>query len=787
MLMKYLNRLVCTLVIFCFILSHVAIPVLAEPLPDSELQALTSWPNWVSDACSIDTSASKGTFSGPVYIMGDSITDIAKKTYEAKFKDYSPSVDGLVSRHIVANNPNPGGLRKVEQDSSKIKAAKTIVIALGTNDEDNSKESIKKNVEQVTEAIKKTNSSAPIYWVNVADSNKSDGVMRSVNKAISDGLGANGSIIDWFNKAKTSPNYKSFEEGVHPQKQSDIDLLVNLVFDSVTNKSNTNNYKKATNGVKFSAGMAIDNDGIGPGRGDKYHQNGTSYANGKLNADETNYIALASTWASNKGLKLGDVALVKYKDKTAYAVYGDNWQAVDQVHGEGSVALAKALGINPSGISGGVTSGVEYTVFPGSNKQLKGSVDQSKIDEIGKALAGEDATATSTDGCQCGANDGGETAAASGKIPSDVLAAINKLKPDYIAAANKTKVPWQALAAIHYREAGNSPSKDLQAGNPIGGGGSQFASYPHGAPKSIEQSAEYAAEELISKASGGVVKKPVNVPSPEADAMKDALFGYNGRANVYAAQAASLGFSADKQPYEGSPYVMNSYDDKHKNMKMITRDFGGLDGTDTRLGAFTLYALLGGGTGGGGADCGSSAGENGWDLTGAHKMTFFDQCDGPWQNHPYGKGKSSVCEGGCGISSLAMVVSTLKGKKTDPTTLADRYGDQYHHNGTDWSLWPVAAKDYDLQYSDLGTDLNKASEVIKAGGLVIGSFGAGKFTSQGHFMVIRALDGKGGFYLADPNNKGNKSMGRGDTNNTAYSADTLRKEGALMHLWGFKK
>jgi len=762
------------------------INVLAEPLPQSELDSLTNWPNWVADDCAATQDSGSGSFEGPIYIMGDSITEIAKPTYLKKFKDNSPTVDGLSSRHIVANNPNPGGLKRVMQDSNKIKNAKSIVIALGTNDEENSASSIKNDVEKVVSEIKKSNNSAPLYWINVADSNRSESANRSTNKAIADGLGANGTIIDWFSKAKSSPNYKNFNEGVHPTSQSDIDLLVNTVDSIVSTGKTAGGKNKAANGVTFTAGMTIDNDGIGSGQGDRYHQTSTSYANGRLNADKTNYIALAQGYARANKLTLGDIALVKYKDKTAYAVYGDNWQNVNEVHGEGSVALAKALGINSSGVSGGVESGVTYTVYPGTHKQLNGSVEQSKIDEIGKNISGE-ATDTGDSGtCQC--SDGGEggSAAANGKIPKDIMANINKLKPDYVRAATKMKVPWQVLAAIHYREAGNSPSQDLQAGNPIGGGGSNFASYPHGAPKSVEQSAEYAAEELISKASSGVVKKPVNVPNPDAAAIKDALFGYNGRASVYAAQAASLGFSAEKQPYEGSPYVMNNFDDKHKNMKMITRDFGGLDGVDQRPGAYTIYAWLGGGTGSGG-DCGNAAGENGWSLTGANKMTFFDQCVGPWSSRPYGKGKSSICEGGCGITSLAMVVSTLKGKKTEPNVLGDRYGDQYHHNGTDWSLWPVAAKDYDLQYKDLGTDLNQAAETVKSGGLVIASFGPGKFTSQGHFIVIRAVDGKGGFLLADPNNKGNKAMGRGDTNNTSYSADTLRKEGNLMHLWSFKK
>jgi hypothetical protein len=181
-------------------------------------------------------------------------------------------------------------------------------------------------------------------------------------------------------------------------------------------------------------------------------------------------------------------------------------------------------------------------------------------------------------------------------LPDDVLNAITKLQSVYQQAAQATGVPWQVLAGIHYRESNNDPNRDLQAGNPIGGPYTQnstdYAKY--GYPKSMEQSAEIAAKHLIATIGSGVVNKPVNVPSPDPEAIKDALYSYNGRADAYAQQAAELGFDPKTQPYEGSPYVMNNFDEKHKNMKIITHDFGGLDGVDTRFGAFTIYSRLGG-------------------------------------------------------------------------------------------------------------------------------------------------------------------------------------------------
>lgn len=194
----------------------------------------------------------------------------------------------------------------------------------------------------------------------------------------------------------------------------------------------------------------------------------------------------------------------------------------------------------------------------------------------------------------------GATPVTAGNLPSKLLSGINALKNEYIAASEKTGVPWQIIAAVHYRESNNSPNADLQAGNPIGGPYTNFSSTysTYGYPKNMAESAEFAARFLIEKSKVGIVNKPINVPNPDAEAIKDTLYSYNGRAKAYADQAAQLGFDSAKQPYEGSPYVMNNYDEVHKNMKIITRDFGSLDGIDTRFGAFTIYARLVGASGG---------------------------------------------------------------------------------------------------------------------------------------------------------------------------------------------
>ena len=183
--------------------------------------------------------------------------------------------------------------------------------------------------------------------------------------------------------------------------------------------------------------------------------------------------------------------------------------------------------------------------------------------------------------------------------------------------------------------------------------------------------------------------------------------------------------------------------------------------------------------------CSSTPGALGWDLEGAHSLINYDQIDPRWASHPYGAGKSSIGESGCGPTSLAIVSATLTNDPTiTPITMADRYGSQYHVDaGTSWSLFPVMAADYKLNYQDLGTDLQAASEIIRKGGLVVMSVEKGYFTAgDGHIMVIRAVSPDGsGFYLADPNGQGL----HGDSETRAFTTDFLAGQGGLKHLWGY--
>lgn len=101
-----------------------------------------------------------------------------------------------------------------------------------------------------------------------------------------------------------------------------------------------------------------------------------------VNAEAINFIVLPGRLGL--GAKLGDFAVVirPTTGTYVYAIYADVGPA--NKIGEGSIALAKALGISSDPKSGGVGSGVAYVVFPGTSRGWP--LSQADIDQNGAQL-----------------------------------------------------------------------------------------------------------------------------------------------------------------------------------------------------------------------------------------------------------------------------------------------------------------------------------------------------------------------------------------------------------------
>lgn len=379
--------------------------VSAEPISDAELKALDQYPHWVGSACgsSGDEETAPSTEAGGVFMLGDSITVGAKQYIESEFSkdDVRVKVDASTSRSLSGKGTDGtklSGLDALKDDANTedIKAASIVVIALGTNSEA-SVDSYKSKVKEAVKQVKNTKDSLKVYWVNIFSKVPQQDSYNNALKSLA--KDNDFTIID-----TTDASISLGGDDIHPtlsgsQKFAKTIAQAVEYGGSSSSSSSDDGSSSGTETIKpveYDAGMAIDTDGIGGNpHGDPNHQGQTSYANGKLSAYQTNYFVLAPGWASAHGLVLGDIAKVTYKGKSVFAVYGDNYKG-DQVHGEGSYKLAKELDIlQPPVYSKAQNSGVHYAVYPGTNKQLSGSVDQDKIDEIGAKAAGTSATETS--------------------------------------------------------------------------------------------------------------------------------------------------------------------------------------------------------------------------------------------------------------------------------------------------------------------------------------------------------------------------------------------------------
>jgi hypothetical protein len=152
----------------------------------------------------------------------------------------------------------------------------------------------------------------------------------------------------------------------------------------------------ATGAVFWKSDMDIDCDGQRTSQcnenTDCCFQADTAFhqSDGKpLNSAALPYIVVPSTssiWNyTNSGVHGASVAAVIYQGKVAYAVVGDTGPT--QIIGEGSYALAVALGIDPDPSTGGTDSGVTFIVFTGNGSIVKPIENHNNAVTLGQTLA----------------------------------------------------------------------------------------------------------------------------------------------------------------------------------------------------------------------------------------------------------------------------------------------------------------------------------------------------------------------------------------------------------------
>lgn len=126
-------------------------------------------------------------------------------------------------------------------------------------------------------------------------------------------------------------------------------------------------------------------------------------------------------------------------------------------------------------------------------------------------------------------------------------------------------------------------------------------------------------------------------------------------------------------------------------------------------------------------------------------LTYYSQLDNRWRYNMYssvGNSSQTIGTSGCGPTSAAMVVSSIKGNIT-PDTMANlytQYGYRSANQGTYWSAFKWTADIFDIGYSEC-YKLDDAVAKLKDNHYIVASCNQGLFTYGGHFIVLVGVEG----------------------------------------------
>ena len=175
-------------------------------------------------------------------------------------------------------------------------------------------------------------------------------------------------------------------------------------------------------------------------------------------------------------------------------------------------------------------------------------------------------------------------------LTSNEQTTILKYKEYYQEIVSGTSIPWQAIAAIHYREGFTMTSND--AGGIFHSTTKTYATGEVSSSTFIQMGKDAVNDRLFIYSRGTVFSNEKNV--------KNFFFLFDGASEKYKQQARDLGFSeTDANVGEGDPYVINKAD-QQRDPKHNTTSWGEIkDGKLTypageKYGAFLVFKALGG-------------------------------------------------------------------------------------------------------------------------------------------------------------------------------------------------
>lgn len=142
----------------------------------------------------------------------------------------------------------------------------------------------------------------------------------------------------------------------------------------------------------------------------------------------------------------------------------------------------------------------------------------------------------------------------------------------------------------------------------------------------------------------------------------------------------------------------------------------------------------------------------------AGTMPHLYQTDPLWANKPYAG--SNIRIAGCGPTSLSMVYTYLTGKTDlDPVAMAS-FAEEHNFaptGATEWRFMTDGAAAIGLRSTPVAPSRASIASALDAGMPIICCLTPGGFTTVGHFLVIKGMDGRGVVEIHDPNSPYNSA------------------------------
>lgn len=141
----------------------------------------------------------------------------------------------------------------------------------------------------------------------------------------------------------------------------------------------------------------------------------------------------------------------------------------------------------------------------------------------------------------------------------------------------------------------------------------------------------------------------------------------------------------------------------------------------------------------------------------------YKQYDSRWASVMYSNHsdkKQTIKSSGCGPTSMADIVATVKDSKITPVEMAKfalAKGCRTNNEGTAWAFFPKVADEYGFSKYRKATSLADLKSCLDTGGYIVASMGKGYWTSGGHYICVWKYDGTY-IYANDPASSSRKKQ-----------------------------